>query len=106
MIDGLRREMETRGDVRVAQTFVDEPEDLQLARGESGGIRACRLTRTAHAERAKFLANDVDQIVVAELLENFDGALQQIDVATISQRERFIVRIAGRWPRRRSGIAC
>ena len=39
MLDGLRRGREPLGDLGVAQSFGQQQQDLELARGEASGVR-------------------------------------------------------------------
>src|SRR6185295_2835054 len=95
MVDGPRRNEQARCDVRVAQAFVDEAQDLDLARGQPCRIGARRWSRAARAGCDQLPVQAVAETTIAEGLEDSERALQLLRVIAIRESDRALVRPMG-----------
>src|ERR1700748_1623103 len=111
MVDGLGRDDELLGDLRVAHSGRDQPEYVELACGEAAGVLAGRrsrpLTQVAHAPAAEAAHDDRGGTPGAQALPLLDGAPDAQPGLRVREGERGLVRAAelGPEPRRVLGLA-
>src|SRR3954462_9661904 len=100
VLDGLARQEQPLRDVAIAQALGDQREDIELARGEVGGVLAGRPARTARQSTRPALAqlagDDRDRATGAERQQLLVAAPLCRLISRAGARERRLVRTAQR----------
>ena len=107
VLDGARREVQTLGDGRVSEAVGEQPQHLELARGQLGVVAArARARPTRQATRASFTEatrHDRGGAASAELLQLVESTTELVFFAGVGTRESGLVRTTCVVPERRGG---